>query len=124
VKSANSITAVSPAETAGTVDVSVTTPGGTCAISVRNDRFKFLSPTDSESHRTPRETAVSPDDEYTTVAAAGATATGGVPGFGALMSAPTATRKVSLRGRNIMVQSHSQAAVKVVGTDPGQCSRL
>jgi hypothetical protein len=40
VKSATSLTAISPAETAGTVDVTVTTPGGTSALSTA-DRFKF-----------------------------------------------------------------------------------
>jgi alpha-tubulin suppressor-like RCC1 family protein len=41
VNSETSITAVSPAGTPGTVDVSVTTPGGTSAIS-EHDHFKFL----------------------------------------------------------------------------------
>jgi hypothetical protein len=41
VNSATSITAVSPAETAGTVDVTVTTPGGTSAISSA-DHFTFV----------------------------------------------------------------------------------
>jgi hypothetical protein len=40
VKSATSITAVSPAEAAGTVDVAVTTPRGTSAVS-SSDHFKF-----------------------------------------------------------------------------------
>jgi IPT/TIG domain len=40
LNSATSITAVSPAEAAGTVDVTVTTPGGTSAISP-HDRFRF-----------------------------------------------------------------------------------
>jgi hypothetical protein len=40
VNSATSITAVSPAEAPGTVDVRVTTPGGTSAVSTA-DRFKF-----------------------------------------------------------------------------------
>jgi hypothetical protein len=40
VKSATSITAVSPAEAAGTVDVTVTTPRGTSAVS-SSDHFKF-----------------------------------------------------------------------------------
>jgi polyvinyl alcohol dehydrogenase (cytochrome) len=41
VDSATKITAVSPAETAGTLDVTVTTPKGTSAIS-SNDHFKFV----------------------------------------------------------------------------------
>jgi IPT/TIG domain len=41
VNSETSIIATSPAETAGTVDVTVTTPGGTSAISSA-DRFKFV----------------------------------------------------------------------------------
>jgi hypothetical protein len=41
VNSATSITAVSPPETAGRVDVTVTTPSGTSAIS-RRDRFRFV----------------------------------------------------------------------------------
>jgi len=42
VKSGTTITAVSPAETAGTVDVRVTTSGGTSALSSK-DHFKFAS---------------------------------------------------------------------------------
>jgi hypothetical protein len=41
VKSATSISAVTPAELAGTVDVTVTTPDGTSAIN-KADRYKFL----------------------------------------------------------------------------------
>jgi hypothetical protein len=41
VNSESSITAVSPAETAGTVNLTVTTPNGTSAISTA-DRFKFV----------------------------------------------------------------------------------
>jgi hypothetical protein len=44
VNSATSITAVSPAETAGTVDVTVTTTAGTSAVSAK-DHFKFGPPT-------------------------------------------------------------------------------
>ncbi len=44
VNSATSITAVSPAEPAGTVDVRVTTPNGTSAVS-SSDHFKFGPPT-------------------------------------------------------------------------------
>jgi hypothetical protein len=47
VKSATSITAVSPAETAETVDVTVTSPGGTSAKSAA-DHFKFGPPTIAE----------------------------------------------------------------------------
>lgn len=50
VKSATKITAISPAESAGTVDVTVTTPGGTSGISTK-DRFKFV----------PSVTAISPN---------------------------------------------------------------
>jgi hypothetical protein len=41
VNSATSITAVSPAESPARVDVTVTTPGGTSALS-RRDRFRFV----------------------------------------------------------------------------------
>jgi hypothetical protein len=41
VKGATSINAVAPAEAAGMVDLTVTTPGGTSAISTK-DHFKFL----------------------------------------------------------------------------------
>lgn len=44
VKSATSVTAVSPAEVAKTVDVTVTTPNGTSAVSSL-DHFKFGPPT-------------------------------------------------------------------------------
>jgi IPT/TIG domain len=43
VDSASSITAVSPGHSSGTVDVTVTTPGGTSAI-VSKDRFKYGAP--------------------------------------------------------------------------------
>src|SRR5207245_849012 len=42
VNNDGSITAVSPAEAAGTVDVTVTTPGGTSATSA-NDQFTFVA---------------------------------------------------------------------------------
>jgi IPT/TIG domain len=41
VKSASTITATSPAEGAGTVDVTVTTPAGTSAVTLK-DHFKFV----------------------------------------------------------------------------------
>jgi len=44
VNSNNSITAVSPAETSGIVDLRVTAPGGTSAL-VTSDHFKFVAPT-------------------------------------------------------------------------------
>jgi hypothetical protein len=44
VTSSTSIIAVSPAHTAGTADLTVTTPGGTSAL-VKGDRFKYGSPT-------------------------------------------------------------------------------
>jgi hypothetical protein len=64
VNSATSITATSPAETAGTVDVRVTTPGGTSAISAA-DRFKFA----------PTVTALSPN-KGSTVGGTGVTVSG------------------------------------------------
>jgi hypothetical protein len=53
VTSASSITALSPAESSGTVNVTVTAPGGTSAIST-GDRFKYAT-------STPTVTSVSPD---------------------------------------------------------------
>ena len=52
VNSATSITATSPAGSAGTVDVTVTTPGGTSATSAA-DQFTYLTPA-------PTVTGVSP----------------------------------------------------------------
>jgi hypothetical protein len=54
IKGVTSISAVSPAESAGTVDVTVTTTGGTSALSTK-DRFKFL----------PTVTGVSPNSGST-----------------------------------------------------------
>jgi hypothetical protein len=72
VKGATSITAVSPAETAGVVDVTVTGPGGTSARSTK-DRFKFL----------PTVTGVSPNSGPTAGGtSATVTGTGFVPGTG------------------------------------------
>jgi hypothetical protein len=51
---ATSITAVSPAESASTVDVTVTTPGGTSAVNPPADQFTFTVPP------LPAVTAVSP----------------------------------------------------------------
>jgi hypothetical protein len=58
VNSATSITAVSPAESAGTVDIEVTTPGGT-SITSAVDRFTYAVPV-------PAVTSISPASGYTT----------------------------------------------------------
>jgi hypothetical protein len=75
VNSPTSITAVAPAESAGTVDVTVTTPEGTSPLS-RKDRFKFV----------PTVTGVSPNSGST---AGGTSVT--VSGSGFALGA-TATR--------------------------------
>ena len=52
VNSPTSITIVSPAESAGTVDVTVTTPGGgTSATNPPNDQFTFVTPTVLDQRR-------------------------------------------------------------------------
>ena len=47
VNSPTSITAVSPADSTGTVDITVTTPSGTAPVS-RRDQFKYSRPTVTE----------------------------------------------------------------------------
>ena len=56
----SSLTAVSPAEVAGPVDVTVTTPGGTSALNAPADQFTYTAPP------LPTVTAVSPTSGLTT----------------------------------------------------------
>jgi hypothetical protein len=76
VNSATSITATSPEGTTGTVDITVTTPNGTSAISTK-DHFKFEAPT---------VTSVNPDTGST---AGGTTVTIAGTGFALGTSATT-----------------------------------
>jgi phosphodiesterase/alkaline phosphatase D-like protein len=75
VNSSTSVTAVSPGESTGTVDVTITTPNGTSAISSK-DHFEFEGPT---------VTHVSPDKGLTTGGTpVTVTGTGFVPGVSAM----------------------------------------
>jgi hypothetical protein len=98
VNSPESITAVSPAHAPGTVDVTVTTLGGTSKGSPR-DRFTFVVSTD--------------EGASSTGAAAGAA--GGVKGF---ISGCTA----SLLSKRIAVLSRARAAVKLIWKGAGTCA--
>jgi hypothetical protein len=93
VLSSKTITAVSPAEPAGRVTVTVSTPGG-----VGKGHFTFL---------TPAEAAVTGS-----LKSAGS---GAVLGFGPLCNA-------SLISRNIAVLSHARAAVKLIWRGSGTCA--
>jgi alpha-tubulin suppressor-like RCC1 family protein len=111
VNSATSITAVSPAETAGTVDVTVTTPGGSSKIATA-DHFKF----------TPTVTGVSPDAGSK---AGGATVT--ITGAGFAVGASATTFKfgstkakvvecTSSTECTVLVPAHPAATVDVTAT--------
>jgi hypothetical protein len=112
VNSASSITAVSPAGK-GTVDVTVTTPAGTDIVS-SSDRFSYLSAKGTGPPR-PTVTNVSPEEGP----AEASTGSGGVLGFGPIAGSSCT---ISLRSRSISVQSHSQAALKLLWRGKGICS--
>ena len=64
VNSSNSITAIAPAETAGAVDITVTTSGGTSSTS-SSDRFTFVTPAPTVTNVTPGTETVSGGDTLT-----------------------------------------------------------
>jgi IPT/TIG domain/FG-GAP repeat len=109
IRSAGEITAVSPAEPAGAVDVTVATPEATSLTSKR-DRFLFLAP---EGTPTP---TVSPAPSGSSGSSAGAS--GGVLGFGPFL---VSSCTVSLRGKTLAVQSYKRAAVKLSWAGIGTC---
>jgi IPT/TIG domain/FG-GAP repeat len=99
VHSSTSITAVAPAQAAGSVHVTVTNLGGTSATSA-NDLFTFLLPALGS----------------TTGLGAGSIGIGSALGFGPIASPNCG---VSLFSRAVTVQSHSRAAVKLIS--PNAC---
>ena len=118
VKTVTSITAISPAEVAKTVDVTVTTPNGTSAISSL-DHFKFGPPT---------VTNVSPNSGS---AAGGTTVTVTGTGFGlgteatAFMFGTTEATTVDCTSNTtciVVVPSHVAGTVDVIATVSGQKS--
>ncbi|HEY4897974.1 MAG TPA: IPT/TIG domain-containing protein [Solirubrobacteraceae bacterium] len=99
VSSSSSITAVSPAEAAGTVDVTVTTANGTSRTGTA-DRFTFLAGSSAGSS-----------------ASTSGTPAGGVLGFGG-----GSLCTVTLRSKHIAVQAPTRAALRLVVTGAGRCA--
>jgi hypothetical protein len=112
VNSATSITAISPAETADTVDVTVTSPGGTSATTTA-DRFKFGPPT---------ITAVSPSSGSTAGGTSvTVTGTGFAPGttatsFKLALSPATSVNCSSFTQCTITTPAHKAGTVDVRAT--------
>ncbi len=119
VNSPTSITATSPAEAAGTVDVRVTTPGGTSATSSA-DQFSYLG-----QSSTPTVTGVSPNSGSTaggtSVTITGTNLTGAT---GVNFGATAATNFVVNSPTSITATSPAEAAgtVDVRVTTPGGTS--
>ncbi len=103
VNSATSITATSPAEPAGTVDVTVTTPGGTSATGSA-DQFRYLAPPP-----TPAVTSASPNTGST----AGGT---GVTITGTNFTGATAVNFGTTAATNFVVNS----ATSITATSPAE----
>jgi hypothetical protein len=115
VVSAARIRALTPAEPAGAVDVTVRTPAGTSAGS-RAGEFVYESTT-GESPRArkakdPSMQGASSGDPGTTAAS------GGV--LGSTFAAGAACR-VSLRSKHVVVALHRSAAIRLLRTGTGQC---
>ena len=119
VNSSTSITITSPAESASTVDVTVTTPGGTSATNPPGDQFMFVAPP------VPTVTGVSPTSGST----AGGT-TVNVTGTG--FTGATAVKFGTVTGTGLVVNSstsititsraESASTVNVTVTTPGGTS--
>jgi IPT/TIG domain/FG-GAP repeat len=107
VRSATEITAVSPAEAAGTVHVTVATAKTTSHESTR-DQFTFV---------TPESTPVSAT-AATAASSGGVGASGGVLGFGPFV---VSSCTVALRGKTIAVQTYKRASVKLSWAGIGTC---
>ncbi len=121
VNSSTSITITSPAESASTVDVTVTTPGGTSATNPPGDQFMFVAPP------VPTVTGVSPTSGST---AGGTTVTVTGTGF----TGATAVKFGTVTGTGLVVNSstsititspaESASTVNVTVTTPGGTSAV
>jgi len=108
VNSSTSITAVSPAEAAGTVDVRVSSPSGISPVNA-NDQFTFT-------------TAAQIAGVSGGTAAGGGTSGSSVLAFGPLAGPSCA---VALRSKNVTVKTHYRASVRLVwngALGAGTCS--
>jgi hypothetical protein len=110
VKSAAAIEAVAPAEPAGVIDVTVTTPTGTSAATT-DAQFRFTSPGSSAQP----VTQASPQG----LAPSGEAGSTGTLGFGPVTGGSTAC-SVSLLSRSVSVL-HSKAAFKLRKIGAGVC---
>ena len=113
--SATSITATSPAHSSGTVDVTVTTPGGTSATSAA-DKFSYFAP--------PTVTAISPTSGVTTggttVTITGANLNGATAvSFGGVAATINTDATNSITATS---PAHSAGIVDVTVTTPGGIS--
>ena len=117
VNSPTSITIVSPAESAGTVDVTVTTPGGgTSATNPPNDQFTFVTPPAAHRHRGEPEQRLHGRRDHVTLTGTnftGATAVqfGTTAGTGLVVNSPTSITIVS--------PAESAGTVDITVTTPG-----
>jgi hypothetical protein len=112
VRTAAEITAVTPAEPAGKVDVTVTTPepgGATSAISAK-DRFTFEEEANTPVGTTPTTT----DPPKTTT---GTHASGGVQSF----VASSAACRVSVAKKRLAVTRYRTVALRLARTGSGPC---
>jgi hypothetical protein len=99
--SASTITAVSPAESPGTVDVTVTTRVGGTSATKSKDEFTFISSLQGAGGSGAGGSGAS------------AITAAGVLGFG---PAPSASCAVALRSKNIAVTARTRAAIKLSST--------
>ena len=119
--SATSATAVAPAHAAGLVDVMVTTPGGTSAVSV-GDQFTYATPPPA-----PTVTSLSPTSGSTaggTVVTITGTSLTGVTGVSFGGNAATTFSFVSATSVTATAPSHAAGQVDVTVTTPGGTSAL
>ncbi len=107
VRSAAEITALTPAEPAGRVDVTVTTPAGASAISSK-DRFTF----EEEGVTTGGTTTTDPPRTTT-----GAGASGGVQSF----VSSSAVCRVTVANKRLAVTRYRSVALRLVRTGSGAC---
>jgi hypothetical protein len=111
-----SITAESPKEAAGSVDVTVSVPGATSAIG-DNDLFTFVAPAKKTGHREPGNETETPVTVETAVEGTDNTTTSGGGGQSAVLSfgsnaSPTCT--VTLLGKSIAVRKRARATLRLI----------
>jgi hypothetical protein len=121
VSSTAEIVAVSPAESAGRVDVTVTTPTGTSSLSA-DDGFVFEAPEEEEIEKgkgAPKggepSNAKAPSARSSTPG--GATASGGVQAF----VASAGGCRVSVAKKRLAVTRYRSVALRLVRTGTGAC---